>query len=138
MVGITERNQQRLELANTGFTLRYIDEWQAKTTLYRHKPSYTLRGEISEDVGSAVTGVPGNPDYVLRKSKIGLFPWKPGNECLDRQPIFGCQWCRERAANAAAPETFKASCDLCTFEAESTVRQAALNKLKGHVNKLHN
>ena len=86
MAGITERNQQKNELANAGFTLRYIDEWQPKTTLYRHKPSYNIEGEITEDVGTTVRGVPGSPDYVLRKAKIGLFPWPPSESCA-------CRWC---------------------------------------------
>ena len=86
MAGITERNQQKNELANNGFSLRYIDEWQPKTTLYRHKPSYNVDGEITEDVGTTVRGVPGSPDYVLRKSKIGLFPWPPNVGCT-------CRWC---------------------------------------------
>ena len=89
MAGITERNRQKNELASAGFTLRYIDEWQPKTTLYRHKPSYSVDGEIMEDVGTIVKGVPGNPDYVLRKSKIGLFPWPPGDKC-------SCKWCGEK------------------------------------------
>jgi hypothetical protein len=88
MAGITERNQQKNELANAGFTLRYIDEWQPKTTLYRHKPSYNIEGEITEDVGTTVRGVPGSPDYVLRKAKIGLFPWPPSESCT-------CRWCSE-------------------------------------------
>jgi len=101
MVGITERNRQKLELTNAGFTLRYIDEWQPKTTLYRHKASYNAEGKISQDIGSEVKGVPGSPDYVLRKAKIGLFPWKPGEQCE-------CQWCKE--ASAKLEETCK-SCD---------------------------
>ena len=101
MAGITERNQQKLELANAGFTLRYIDEWQPKTTLYRHKPIYNINRQISQDIGSEVKGVPGSPDYVLRKAKIGLFPWKPGEQCE-------CQWCKE--ASAKLEETCK-SCD---------------------------
>ena len=89
MAGVKERNQQKIELANAGFTLRYIDEWQPKTTLYRHKPSYNVDGEITEDIGSSVHGVPGSPDYVLRKAKIGLFPWQPSEGCT-------CKWCVER------------------------------------------
>ena len=81
MVGITERNKQKLELANSGFSLRYIDEWQPKTTLYRHKASYNIQGELVRDVGTSIVGVPGNPDYVLRKARIGLFPWKPNESC---------------------------------------------------------
>ena len=88
MVGITERNRQKNELASIGFSLKYIDEWQPKTTLYRHKPSYTVSGEMAEDVGSVVKNVPGSPDYVLRKARIGLFPWMPGDTCT-------CKWCLE-------------------------------------------
>ena len=88
MAGITERNQQKIELANSGFSMRYIDEWQPKTTLYRHKPSLSVGGAVNEEVGTSVIGVPGNPDYVLRKAKIGLFPWKPGVSC-------DCKWCKE-------------------------------------------
>ena len=86
MAGITERNRQKEELTNIGFSMKYIDTWQPKTTLYLHKPSYNVSGEISADVGTAVKGVPGNPDYVLRKARIGLFPWIPSETCT-------CKWC---------------------------------------------
>jgi len=89
MAGITERNRQKNELTSIGFSMRYIDEWQPKTTLYRHTPSYTVSGEMDSDVGTAVKGVPGSPDYVLRKARIGLFPWLPGESCA-------CKWCVER------------------------------------------
>jgi hypothetical protein len=89
MAGIMERNRQKNELASIGFSLKYIDEWQPKTTLYRHKPSRTVSGEIAEDIGSAVKNVPGSPDYVLRKAQIGLFPWMPGDTCT-------CRWCLGR------------------------------------------
>jgi len=94
MAGITERNKQRNELAGIGYSLRYIDEWQPKTTLYRHKPSYYVNGEMDSDVGTAVKGVPGSPDYVLRKAKIGLFPWPPSDTCT-------CKWCKEVGENKA-------------------------------------
>jgi hypothetical protein len=96
MVGITERNRQKDELASIGFSLKYIDEWQPKTTLYRHKPSYTVSGEIAADVGTAVAGVPGSPDYVLRKSKDGLFAWPPSGTCE-------CKWCIETRASNVGP-----------------------------------
>ena len=54
MVGITERNKQKLELANSGFSLRYIDEWQPKTTLYRHKASYNIQNELVRDVVTSI------------------------------------------------------------------------------------
>ena len=134
MVGITERNRQKLELTNAGFTLRYIDEWQPKTTLYRHKASYTVDGEISQDIGSKVTGVPGTPDYVLRKAKIGLFPWKPNDECE-------CQWCKESFAVEDEAENLnedsKIACDQCDFVPKSENKATATHQLKAHINKLH-
>ena len=88
MAGITERKQQALELANVGYSMKYIDEWQPKTTLYRHKASLNVEGEIVREVGTAVVNVPGNPDYVLRKARIGLFQWPPSESCE-------CQWCQK-------------------------------------------
>ena len=90
MAGISERNKQQKLLADIGYSLRYIDEWQPKTTLYRHNPSYSVTGEMMADVGTPVRNVPGSPDYVLRKAKIGLFPWSPSDTCQ-------CKWCVERA-----------------------------------------
>jgi hypothetical protein len=91
MVG-TDRNKQRLELVNSGYALDYLTEWQPKTTLYRHKESRSVDGSMGEGIGTEVKGVPGNPDYVLRKAKIGLFTWPPSDTCE-------CRWCRERAAS---------------------------------------
>ncbi len=137
MAGITERNAQRLELANSGFSMKYIDEWQPKTTLYRHKPILTLDGSISQDVGSKVEQVPGNPDYVLRKAKIGLFPWKPSSEC-------SCQWCGESFAKAevvvdkptksiAVTET----CKECGFKMEAKNKLGLSSKIRSHNSKVH-
>ena len=95
MAGISERNIQKQELVDAGYSLRYIDEWQPKATLYRHKPSYNTEGQVVADVGTSVSGVPGSPDYVLRKSRIGLFPWMPSETCT-------CRWCNER--NSQAPK----------------------------------
>ena len=86
--GITERNQIKIELAAKGYSLKYIDEWQPKTRLYRHKPAYNVDGNMTEDVGTFVENVPGNPEYVARKAKIGLFQWPPSDGCV-------CQWCQE-------------------------------------------
>jgi hypothetical protein len=97
MAGITERNIQKQELVNAGYSMRYIDEWQPKTTLYRHKASLTVEGEVAFEVGTSVSGVPGSPDYVLRKSRIGLFPWMPSDSCE-------CRWCCERINGAPQEE----------------------------------
>ena len=89
MAGITERNQMKNELAGMGYSLRYIDEWQPKARLYRHKASYNIEGGFADAVGTYMDNVPGNPDYVLKKSKIGLFPWPPSEAC-------NCKWCLGR------------------------------------------
>ena len=86
MPGIMERNKQKVELATLGYSLKYIDDWPPKTTLYRHKPSYNIAGELVWDVGTNTPNVPGNPDYVLSKARIGLFPWPPSVTCT-------CKWC---------------------------------------------
>ena len=88
MAGITERNQIKNELVGMGYSLKYIDEWQPKTRLYRHKAAYSVTGTMMEGVGTFISNVPGSPDYVLRKAKIGLFPWTPSDSCT-------CRWCLE-------------------------------------------
>ena len=86
VTGITERNKLKQELSGLGYSMSYIDDWQPKTTLYRHKASYNTDGSLCDEVGTAVRNVPGNPEYVRRKAKIGLFTWKPGENCE-------CSWC---------------------------------------------
>ena len=138
MAGITERNKQKVELANAGFTMSYIDDWQPKTTLYRHKASFNVQGEIVRGVGTAIKGVPGSPDYVLRKSKIGLFPWKPSATCE-------CKWCRESFTEAEAIveevkeviDSAAKTCEICGFVAEAKNSAGASSKLTFHKRKLH-
>ena len=125
MANITERNKQKVDLANAGFAMKYIDDWQAKTVLFRHKASVNSEGKISGAVGTTITGVPGNPDYVLRKSKIGLFPWKPEESCT-------CQWCRETDGKAQEPTTIKGFCNSCGFEAEAKNSSGIGAKLAFH------
>ena len=135
MAGITERNQQKMELVNSGFSMRYIDEWQAKTILYRHKASLNVQGEVVRDVGTALTGVPGNPDYVLRKAKIGLFPWKPGVSC-------DCKWCKDSYVEPVPEpevnsEMVTKTCEECGFIAEAANLAGASSKLTFHKRKSH-
>ena len=80
MTGIQERNKQKVELASLGYSMKYIDDWPTKTTLYRHK------SDTPEGKGVALPNVPGNPDFVLSKARIGLFPWPPSETCK-------CRWC---------------------------------------------
>ena len=135
MAGITERNQQKMELVNSGFSMRYIDEWQAKTVLYRHKASLNVQGEVVRDIGTTLTGVPGNPDYVLRKAKIGLFPWKPGVSC-------DCKWCKDSYVEPAPEpevnsEMVPKTCEECGFIAEAANLAGASSKLTFHKRKSH-
>ena len=94
MVGITERNEQKKELVALGYSLKYIDDWQPKTTLYRHKEAFNTDGEVSGAIGSTIANLPGNPSYVLPKAKIGLFTWPPSETCE-------CRWCIERRSSGA-------------------------------------
>jgi hypothetical protein len=118
--------------------MSYIDDWQPKTTLYRHRASYSVGGRINEAVGTYVTGVPGNPDYVLRKAAIGLFPWKPSAAC-------DCKWCRESFTEAEVtvkvaektPDTAAKTCEICGFVAEAKNSAGASSKLTFHKRKLH-
>ena len=135
MAGITERNQQKMELVNSGFSMRYIDEWQAKTVLYRHKASLNVQGEVVRDIGTTLTGVPGNPDYVLRKAKIGLFPWKPGVSC-------DCKWCKDSYVEPAPEpevnsEMVTKTCEECGVIAEAANLAGASSKLTFHKRKSH-
>ena len=90
---MTSRNELRDELVGAGYSVKYLDDWQPKTVLYRHKPQYNLEGKIVFDVGSTVSGVPGNPQYVLTKARIGLFNQPPSDTCE-------CRWCKQRLASS--------------------------------------
>ena len=137
VTGITERNKMKTELASLGYSMKYIDEWQPKTTLYRHKPSYNIAGEVSEGIGTTTKGVPGNPDYVLRKAHIGLFPWPPTEKCE-------CKWCAERLvttlSNVVEEQAEElepiAICRECKQEFSSSTDAGALSMLRVH-SKVH-
>ena len=136
VTGITERNKMKTALANVGYSLKYIDEWIPKATLYRHKPSYYVSGGVAEDVGSTTKEVPGNPDYVLRKAKIGLFTWPPGESCE-------CQWCTQARVGETKAEVSKedaaimssAPCPDCDFMASAPTAVGAAARLRAHAKK---
>jgi len=125
VTGITERNKMKMELANLGYSLKYIDDWQPKTTLYRHKKAYNNEGDVTDDIGTSVSNVPGNPDYVLRKARIGLFPWKPNESCE-------CKWCQETDWEEKEPEMVQGFCDVCGFEVEARNNAGVSSKLTFH------
>ena len=86
-----ERSDMMAELASTGYSVRDIDSWPPKTTLYRHTPM--MNGDaVVKEVGDEVRNLPGSPGYILQKSKIGLLQWPPSDTCQ-------CRWCTARSAN---------------------------------------
>ena len=89
MVSFRDRKQTREELVGAGYSWEYLDTWQPKTVLYRHADGLNVDGDVVHPYGSTVEGVPGNPDYVLSKAKIGFFPYPPNEHC-------NCKWCVER------------------------------------------
>jgi hypothetical protein len=89
MVTTVERQQLRTELVSQGYSWDYIDSWQPKITLYRHAPGLDIEGNVATPVGTAMPGVPGNPDYVARKSRLGMLPGPPSDSCE-------CRWCAGR------------------------------------------
>ena len=133
---ITERNKLKQELAGLGYSLKYIDEWTPKTRLYRHKPSYSTTGEIMEDVGTYMDNVPGNPDYVQKKARIGLFTWKPSSECE-------CKWCGETFAKTEvltpkdSGEGATETCKICGFKMEAKSKFGLGSKVRSHKSKVH-
>ena len=84
-----ERTDLRTELVSQGYSWNYIDEWQPKITLYRHKDIKNPGGEIVSEAGTKIEGLPGTPDYVTRKARQGLLQWPPSDSCT-------CRWCMGR------------------------------------------
>lgn len=140
-MNITERNVLKNELANIGYSLKYIDEWQPKTTLYRHKPALNVEGEIAHDVGTKVENCPGSPDYVYRKSKMGLFVWPPSMSCE-------CKWCSVRntsekktagakkKSSESSSDLHATTCNECGENFETPTSAGSLSALRVHM-KVH-
>jgi hypothetical protein len=84
-----ERTDLRTELVSQGYSWNYIDEWQSKITLYRHREIKNPGGEVVSVAGTKVEGLPGNPDYVSKKARQGLLQWPPSDSCT-------CGWCMSR------------------------------------------
>ena len=137
MVNLSDRQRMRQELVAQGFSWEYIDEWQPKTTLYRHTPGLDIEGNEVFPVGSAIKGVPGSPDYVLRKARLGLLPYPPSETCE-------CRWCAARNAHAEpVTETGKeytaeesVACQECGEEVTALTKAGALSRLRTHM-KIH-
>ena len=132
MVTTSERQQQKKELVENGYSINYVDEWQPKTNLYRHAPGLNVSGDISFPVGNLVEGVPGSPDYVLRKAKIGMFQYPPSDTCE-------CRWCVDRAVEtkkvvSEAKPGNSMDCTVCSLEISTTGNKGSLaSKMRSHM-----
>ena len=135
MVTTSERAKLRAELSSQGYAWEYIDEWQPKITLYRHAPAVNVSsGEVIFPVGEDVKNLPGNPDYVLRKSRQGLLPYPPNDGCA-------CRWCAEKnlAKQIAEEVSEEYRCDEedCNFFAVSETHAGKLSSLRMHKRSAH-
>jgi hypothetical protein len=133
MVEYKDRRVMRQELASSGYSMEYLDEWQPKTTLYRHAPGMTVNGDIAFPVGTEVPNVPGNPDYVLRKARIGMLPYPPNDACT-------CRWCKDRAASKqpkATPAETRCEVEGCSWVATAATERGRKGSLSLHVRRTH-
>ena len=136
-----ERSELRDELVGQGYSWEYVDEWQPKTNLYLHRAKTDSNGNEVVPIGTKVPGVPGNPDYVARKARIGMLPYPPSNTCE-------CKWCSVR--NASEKKTAGAKkkpsespsdlhvtkCDECGESFETPTSAGSLSALRVHM-KVH-
>ena len=137
MVMTNDRQRMRTELVSQGYSWEYIDEWQPKTTLYRHAPGLNINGKEVFPVGTPIKGVPGNPNYALKKAKLGMFPYLPGEKCA-------CMWCSARYPHAEpdaepvdpAVEKAFVMCQQCGEKVNALTRAGALSRLRVHM-KVH-
>ena len=97
-IGMQEYNKVKNELMGLGYSMRYVDEWQPKTRLYRHKAAYSVDGDLTDEVGTYTDNVPGDPRYLLRKARIGMFGFPPSETCT-------CKWCNENKVTQVVAKT---------------------------------
>ena len=134
-----ERTELRDELVGQGYSWEYIDDWHPKITLYRHAIKMSPSGEVISPAGTAVKGLPGNPDYVARKAKLGMLPYLPSDTCT-------CRWCAESRIEVKKDvvsstdennEPFAtAECSDCSFKATAPTGTGAASRLRAH-SKIH-
>ena len=136
MVNLSDRQRMRQELVAQGYSWEYVDEWQPKTTLYRHAPGLDIEGNEVSPVGSTIKGVPGSPDYVLRKARLGMFPFPPADTCE-------CRWCVARKVDVKIPlepEDLEPQesvvCQDCGEQVFALTKAGALSRLRVHT-KIH-
>jgi hypothetical protein len=134
MVTTSERTRLREELVGQGYSWEYVDGWPPKINLYRHAPIMSESGNIITPVGTKVVNLPGNPDYVMRKSRLGMLPYPPSETCV-------CRWCAARNVHAEpVTETGKeytaeesVACQECGEEVTALTKAGALSRLRVHM-----
>ena len=134
MVTTKERTDIREELVSQGYSWEYVDEWQPKITLYLHKPKVDAStDEIINPVGTKLENLPGNPDYVLRKSRLGMFPSPPSDTCE-------CRWCVASKVGIEIAEEPKqeepqesVACQECGESVTAVTKAGALSRLRVHM-----
>ena len=128
-----ERTDLRKELVGQGYSWEYVDEWQPKTTLYLHAPRLNEQGDLVKPAGSKVENLPGSPDYVLGKARIGMLPYPPSSTCE-------CRWCAIYNAQAEVKtesedgkvEEESVVCQDCGENVYALTKAGALSKLRVH------
>ena len=133
MVTTRERTQIREELVSQGYSWEYVDGWQPKITLFRHTPLMNLSNEIVSPIGSKVDNLPGSPDYVLRKARLGMLPYPPGDTCE-------CRWCVATKVNVEPSKESEDTepqesvmCQDCGEEVFALTKAGALSRLRVHM-----
>ena len=132
-----ERTDLRKELVGQGYSWEYVDEWQPKTTLYLHAPRLNEQGDVVKPAGSKVETLPGRPDYVLGKARIGMLPYPPSSTCE-------CRWCAIYNAQAEVKtesedgkvEEESVVCQDCGDSVSALTKAGALSKMRVHM-KVH-
>ena len=84
-----ERQQLKRELGKLGIRGEYLEGWQPREDLWRHKPGLNNFGKEVKPVGSVVANQPSDWDHKLRLAVRGTLPWRPTRDCQ-------CKACRER------------------------------------------
>jgi hypothetical protein len=134
VVTTVERQKIRSELVANGVSWGYVDEWQPKTTLYRHAPGLNVDGAEVFPVGTSMRQVPGDPKHILKKSWLGMLPYPPGEACV-------CKWCSARNTHAEpvteTGEEFtggeSVACQECDEDVVALTKAGALSRLRVHM-----
>jgi len=86
---LAERNRLKAELRKMGIKGEYLDSWQPREDLWRHKPQLNNNGKEIKPAGAVVPNQPSDLDHKMRLAIRGILPWKPDKTCM-------CKGCRER------------------------------------------